>query len=126
MLHSIDYNSLTLAYMGDAIYEVYIREILIKNGIIKVNNLQHEAINYVSAVAQRKFLEKLLTDNYLKEDEIIVMNRARNHKGSRHPKNTDIITYKYATAFEAVLGYLYLEGNLKRIEEIINYIVKEY
>ncbi len=125
MLHSIDYNSLTLAYLGDSIYEVYIREYLIKKGIVKVNNLQHEAINYVSANSQRKILENLINDNYLTEDELIVMNRARNHKGSRHPKNTDIITYKYATALEAIFGYLYLEHNIKRIEEIINYIVKE-
>lgn len=125
MLHSIDYNSLTLAYMGDAIYEVYIRKHLINKGIVKVNNLQHEAINYVSATNQRKFLEKLINDGFLTENELIVMNRARNHKGSRHPKNTDIITYKYATAFEAIFGYLYFENNTKRIEEIIEYIVKE-
>lgn len=125
MLHSIDYNSLTLAYLGDSIYEVYIREYLIKKGIVKVNNLQHEAINYVSANSQRKILENLINDNYLTEDELTVMNRARNHKGTRHPKNTDIITYKYATALEAIFGYLYLEHNIKRIEEIINYIVKE-
>lgn len=125
MLRSIDYNSLTLAYLGDSIYEVYIRKYLIKKGIVKVNNLQHEAINYVSATAQRKILEKLIDNNYLEEDELIVMNRARNHKGTRHPKNTDIITYKYATAFEAILGYLYLENKIERIKEIIKYIVKE-
>lgn len=125
MLHSIDYNSLTLAYLGDSIYEVYIRKYLIEKGIIKVNNLQHEAINYVSANSQRKILENLINNNILTEDELIVMNRARNHKGTRHPKSTDIITYKYATALEAIFGYLYLENNIKRIEEIINYIVKE-
>ena len=125
MLHSIDYNSLTLAYLGDSIYEVYIRKYLIKKGIVKVNNLQHEAINYVSANSQRKILENLINDNYLTEEELIVMNRARNHKGTRHPKNTDIITYKYATALEAIFGYLYLENNIKRIEELIKYIVKE-
>ena len=107
MLRSIDYNSLTLAYIGDSIYEVHIREYLINKGIIKVNTLQHEAIKYVSAVSQRKFLEKLIDGDYLTENEIIVMNRARNHKGTRHPKNTDIITYKYATALEAIFGYLY-------------------
>ena len=125
MLHSIDYNSLTLAYLGDSIYEVYIRKYLIEKGIIKVNNLQHEAINYVSANSQRKILENLINNNILTEDELIVMNRARNHKGTRHPKSTDIITYKHATALEAIFGYLYLENNIKRIEEIINYIVKE-
>ena len=68
MLHSIDYNSLTLAYLGDSIYEVYIRKYLIEKGIIKVNNLQHEAINYVSANSQRKILENLINNNILTED----------------------------------------------------------
>ncbi|MBQ4634531.1 MAG: ribonuclease III [Bacilli bacterium] len=121
----IDYNVLTLAYIGDAIYEVYIREFLIKKGFMKVNKLQQEAINYVSATSQRQKLEKLINNNILNEEELNVMNRARNHKGTRHPKNTDIITYKYATAFEAIIGYLYLKQDKNRLDEIINYIVKE-
>lgn len=125
MLPSIAYNSLTLAYIGDAIYELYIREYLINSGISKVNILQHEAVKYVSAKAQRKILETLINLNFFKEDELIVMNRARNHKGTRHPKHTDIITYKYATAFEAILGFLYLEKRTPRIKEIIDFIVKE-
>lgn len=120
-----DYNVLTLAYIGDAIYEVYIREFLIKKGLMKVNKLQQEAINYVSAASQRKKLENLINDNILTQDELDIMNRARNHKGTRHPKNTDIITYKYATAFEAIIGYLYLKQDKNRLDEIINYIVKE-
>jgi len=111
--------------MGDAIYEVYIRKYLINKGIVKVNNLQHEAIKYVSATSQRKYLEKLIDNNFLNEDELIVMNRARNHKGTRHPKNTDIVTYKYATALEAIFGYLYLKNKIERIEKIIDFIVKE-
>ena len=120
----IDYNVLTLAYIGDAIYEVYIREFLIKKGFMKVNKLQQEAINYVSATSQRQKLEKLINNNILNEEELNVMNRARNHKGTRHPKNTDIITYKYATAFEAIIGYLYLKQDKNRLDEIINYIEK--
>lgn len=121
----IDCNSLTMAYMGDAIYELKIREFLVKKGIVKVNNLQHEAVNYVSAKNQRKFLEELINNNILTDEELTIINRARNHKGTRHPKNVDIITYKYATAFEAVLGYLYLNNNESRINEIIKFIVKE-
>ena len=123
MLLLTDYNSLTLAYLGDAIYELKIRDFLIKKGITKVNNLQHEAINYVSAKNQSKYLEIILKE--LKEDELIIMNRARNHKGSRHPKNVDIITYKYATAFEAIFGYLYLNKSENRIDELISIITKE-
>lgn len=125
MLRLIDYNSLTLAYIGDAIYELKIREFLVSKGITKVNNLQHEAINYVSAKNQRKYLELLLNKNILTEDELLVMNRARNHKGTRHPKNVDIVTYKYATALEAIFGYLYLSERKSRIDKIINIITKE-
>ena len=125
MLRSIDYNSLTLAYIGDAVYELHIRNFLVGKGIIKVNNLQKEAIKYVSANSQREILEKLLNNEVFTEDELIVMNRARNHKGTRHPKNADIVTYKYATALEAIFGYLYLENKESRIKEIIDFIVKE-
>ena len=120
-----DKNVLVLAYIGDAIYEVYIRKYLIDKGNLKVNNLQKEAIKFVSAKVQKIFLDKLIDNNYLNEDELEVVYRARNHKGSRHPKNTDIVTYKHATAFEALIGFLYLENNITRINEIIKYLIGE-
>ena len=116
-------NSLALAYLGDAIYELYVREYLIKNNIVKVNILQKEAIKYVSALNQAKYLQKMLDNNFFKEEEIDIIKRARNHK-SHSSKSTDIITYKYATALEAIIGYLYLENNTKRIDEIMNYILE--
>lgn len=125
MLLLIGYNSLTLAYIGDAVYELYIRNYLVSNGIVKVNNLQHEAIKYVSAVAQRQKLEYLININSLTKEELDICYRARNHKGTRHPKNTDIITYKYATAFEAIIGYLYVNKQYDRLDKILELIVKE-
>lgn len=116
-------NILALAYLGDSIYEVYIRKYLIDQGIEKVNILQKEATNYVSAKSQCKYLTQLMEENFFTEEELNVIYRARNHKGSRHPKNTDIITYKYSTGFEALIGYLYLENNVSRIEEIIRKII---
>ena len=88
-------NVLALAYLGDSIYEVYIRKYLIDQGIEKVNTLQKEATNYVSAKSQCKYLTQLMEENFFTEEELNIIYRARNHKGSRHPKNTDIITYKY-------------------------------
>ena len=118
-------NILVLAYLGDSIYEVYIRKYLLKQKIEKVKKLQEEAIKYVSAKSQCKYLTNLIDNNFFKEEELEIIYRARNHKGSRHPKNTDIITYKYSTAFEALIGYLYLEDNIDRIEEIIKEIIGE-
>ncbi len=115
-------NIITLAYIGDAIFEVYIRENLIKKGIIKVDELQKEAIKYVSAKGQKEILTKLINNNILTNKELEIVKRGRNNKRATHPKNTDIITYKLSTGFEALIGYLYLEKNNNRLKEILNYI----
>jgi len=115
-------NSLTLAYIGDAIYELYIREHLINKGIVKVNELQKEAIKYVSAANQSNILHALLDKNFFNSKELDIIGRARNHKGTRHPKNTDVITYKHATAFEAIIGYLYLEDK-ERLDELMKEVI---
>ena len=112
-------NSLVLAYLGDTIYEDYIREYLIRSGISNVNDLQKESIKYVSAKAQCEILKRLMNENFFNEEELTIIKRARNHKSISHPKNCDIVTYRYATGFEALIGYLKLEGNIERIEEII-------
>lgn len=117
-------NSLVLAYIGDSVYEVFVREFLVSNGICKVDKLQKEAIKYVSAKAQAAFVSSLIDNNILSDDELDVFYRARNHKGNRHPKNTDIVTYKISTGFEAVIGYLYLNHNFDRLKYIINIILE--
>ena len=117
---------ITLAYLGDAVYEVYVRNYLIKKGIAKVLDLQKEAINYVSAKSQCKILNYLMLNNLLKEEEMDIVKRGRNYKREVHPKNTDIITYKMATGFEALVGYLYLDNKLNRLEEIMSFIFGGY
>ena len=116
-------NMLVLAYLGDSVYELYIRKHLINNGIAKVNELQSESIKYVSAKSQSNYLKELIDNNVLTEEEFNIVKCARNHKCNHKPKNCDIITYKQATGFEALIGYLYLENNIPRLEEIINYII---
>ena len=116
-------NVLVLAYLGDNVYEYYIRRYLIEKGIADVNTLQSESIKYVSAKAQKDIVDKLINDNVLTEEELSVYKRARNHKGNRHPKNCDIVTYKCATGFEAILGYLKLKEEDERIKTIINIII---
>ena len=124
MMNTKDKNVLTLAYIGDAIYEIYIREFLVNQGIAKVNDLQKNAIKYVSATDQAKFITNLINDNFFDEIELEIIHRARNHK-SRIPKNTDIITYKYATSLEAVIGYLYLEGKKERLDLLMDKILND-
>ena len=115
-------NSLALAYLGDSIYEVYVREYLLKQNIVKVNELQKNAVKYVSAKGQCKYLMSMIENNFLDEDELTIVTRARNHKSHTSPKNTDIVTYKYSTGFEALIGYLYLSNKKSRIDDIMNYI----
>ena len=117
-------NILALAYLGDSIYEVYVRRYLLSKHIEKVNELQKEATKYVSAKGQASYLQMLIDNNLLTEEERSVVNRARNHKSHAAPKNTDIITYKYATGLEALIGYLYVDNKKDRIDEIMNYILK--
>ena len=117
-------NSLVLAYLGDTIYEDYVREYLIKKGIANVNALQKESIKYSSAKAQCEILKRLISNDFFTDDELEIIKRARNHKGGSHPKNCDIVTYKYATGFESLIGYLKLEKKEERIEEIMKSILK--
>lgn len=116
-------NVITLAYIGDAVYEVYVREHLIKNCISKVEELQKEAVKYVSAKNQAKILTYLMDNKLLNEVELDVVMRGRNYKRTSHPKNTDIITYKLSSGFEAMIGYLYLNNERERLDLIMSYIL---
>ena len=119
-------NIITLAYLGDAVYEVYIRNYLINKGIAKVNQLQEMAIKYVSAKSQSRILNFLINNNLLNPEEIDIIKRGRNYKRESHPKNTNIITYKTSSGFEALIGYLYFNKNTQRIDGIMYSILGGY
>jgi ribonuclease III family protein len=112
-------NSLALAYMGDAVYETYVRYHLIQKGSVKPNLLHKKATSFVSAKAQNKVIHFFLENNVLTEEETAVVRRGRNAKSGTVPKNTDVQTYRYSTAFEALIGYLYLLKRQERVEELI-------
>lgn len=114
-------NVISLAYLGDSVYELYIREKLLYNGLCKVDDMQKEAVKYVSAKAQSKIVSNMIDSNFLNDEEIDVLKRGRNYKRNVHPKNTDIITYKISTGFEALIGYLYLKDK-ERLKEVLNFI----
>lgn len=114
-------NVQVLALLGDAVLSLYIREELLKQGINNANKLQDMLIKYVSAKGEVTILNKLIEDNLLTEEELDIIKRGRNNKKENHPKNTDIITYKLSTGFEALLGDLYLNDK-ERLKEILNKI----
>ena len=109
---------LTWAYIGDCVYELYIRTSLVNKTNLKPHKLHIETIKYVNAKSQAKFLENI--QNKLTEEEKDIVRRARNAKNHHLPKNVEVQEYKLATAFEALIGYLFLTKNYERIEEIIN------
>ena len=117
-------NILSLAYLGDSVYELKVRNYLISTGISKVNKLQKEAMNFVTAKKQCEFINYFIENNILTETEIDYVKRGRNASTYSHPKNTDIVTYKWATGFECLFGYLYLSNNKERIDELFNIILE--
>ncbi|MCJ1909389.1 ribonuclease III [Planococcus ruber] len=109
--------------MGDAVYEQAVREHLLRSGRVKPNILHRQATTFVSAKAQAGVLKKMTDEAFLTEAELAVMRRGRNAKSGSVPKNTDVQTYNFSTAFEAVLGWLYLKGEQDRTDEIIAYAI---
>ncbi|GEM01803.1 Mini-ribonuclease 3 [Halolactibacillus halophilus] len=127
-IHVLQMKSLALAYMGDVVYEYYVRDYLLRQGKVNVNKLHKSAVRFVQAKQQAKVLRQWLDNEVLDEDEQGVVRRGRNAKSGSVPKNTDVMTYRYSTAFEALLGYHYFLDNHDRlmwlVEAAINYIEK--
>lgn len=117
-------NALALAYLGDAVLEQKVREYLLRSGRVKPNTLHREATHYVSAKAQSTIVHRMMDENFLTEQELAVFRRGRNAKSGSVPKNTDVQTYRNSSGFEAVLGSLYLLGELERVYAIIAYAIQ--
>ena len=109
---------LTLAYLGDCIYELIIRSMLVEQGIMHVSDLNKAAVAHVRAGAQAKLMQSI--EDKLTEDEIAVYHRGRNAKSASIPKNASVAEYRTATGFEALMGYLYLKGETGRILELLS------
>lgn len=107
------YSPLALAYIGDAIYDLVIRSVVVERGNCSANNLHKKTTKYVSAVAQSKMIQALLEE--LNEDEEAVYMRGRNAKSYTTAKNASVGDYRKATGFEALMGYLYLTNQTERM-----------
>lgn len=112
-------NSLALAYIGDAVYEVYVRTYLIDEGQVRPHKLHHHAVQFVSAEAQASTVHHWLDNDMLSEEEITVVKRGRNAKSKSTPRNMAVIDYRYATAFEALIGFHYLMEHESRLNELL-------
>ncbi len=112
-------NSTMLAFVGDSYYDLKVREQLCKKGINKPHRLHQLAVKYVSAHAQAKTLTYLIEHGDLTEKELDVVRKGRNTKSKSVPKNTDVLTYTHSTAFEALIGHLYLSDDQARLDEVV-------
>lgn len=118
-------NGLALAYVGDAIYEIYIRDYLVEQGQTKPNKLHQLATQYVSAKAQAKLMQQLIEAEMLSETELSFYKRGRNAKSHTVAKNADVTTYRIATGFEALMGYLHLTKQQERLETLITWCIQK-
>lgn len=114
---------LTWAYVGDSVYELLIRTHLVNKTKLKPHRLHIEAIKYVKAKSQADILKKL--EEYLTDEEKDIVRRGRNAENHHLPKNANVEEYMYSTAFEALIGYLYLCKKDERLKEIFDLILDE-
>lgn len=115
MMHSGN----VLAFIGDAVLSLQVRVYLVEEqGVTKTKRLQKLSTKFVSANAQANFMAELLESNLLTEDELLIYKRGRNAQSKSSAKNADIISYRMATGLEALWGYLYLNEETDRLEEL--------
>ncbi|QUP87257.1 ribonuclease III [Exiguobacterium sp. PFWT01] len=119
MMQPKQMNALALAYMGDVVYEMAVRRRLLEKGLTRPNDLHRGAVRYVNARAQASVVTFWLETDALTEEEQAVVRRGKNAKSGSVPKRVDVHTYRYSTAFEALIGYIYLTERRDRLEELI-------
>lgn len=119
-------NGLALAYVGDAAYEVYVRDHLLQKGWTKPNDLHRRTTHYVSAKAQAALMHVMLAQpDFLTEEEVNMYKRGRNAKSHTTAKNADVTTYRISTGFEALFGYLHLTKQVARFEELVRWCIQQ-
>lgn len=114
---AVQIKPLVLAYIGDSVYELYVRNRLINGKYRDVNQLHHMAISLVRAKSQAEILHTV--EPFLSEREQDIVRRGRNAHTNTVPKNSDIVTYHHATGFEALVGFLYITNQAGRLNEIL-------
>ncbi len=119
-----DMSPLIWAYIGDSVFEIYIRDKMIQKGIPSNAKLHKNTTMYVKASSQARIIEKL--KSILTDEELDIVRRARNADSNTIPKNASIIEYKNATSLEGILGYLFLIGNYERLMYLLDYAYNNF
>lgn len=120
------HSSLVLAFIGDSVFEMKIRDYFIKTNLVKVKDLQRKCSSFASAQAHFEIMEFLLSEDILNEEEITVYKRGRNTKVNQRRKNFNSRNYHASTGFEALIGHLYVSDEHERINELINLIIERF
>ncbi len=116
-LNPKDYSAITLAYIGDTVYDLFVRCKILEKGERHINDIHKDAIATVSAAAQARSIHNI--EEYLTQEELGILKWGRNAKSGHVPKNAEAVDYRWATGFEALIGYLYLDSRIERLEEIL-------
>jgi len=116
-------NTTALAYIGDGVYEIYVRKLMVTRGWAAADHLHRETVKYVRAESQAFAIKKIM--DMLTPEEQDLIRRARNRKSVTKPRNADPVSYKMATAMEALIGFLFLTDQNDRIEEIMTRAIVE-
>ena len=120
----VPYNGTTLAFIGDAVMTLKVREMLVRQGMQKPNDLQKMTARWVSARSQSYYLQVLLENEFFDEDELLIIKRGRNAQTATIAKNAEVYDYRMATGLEAIFGYYYLTDKMGKMEQLWNEIVK--
>ena len=119
----VPYNGTTLAFIGDAVMTLKIREMLVAQGYQRPNDLQKMTSHWVSAKAQAYYLTALMEKEFFDEEELTIIKRGRNAQTNTIAKNADVVTYRLATGFEAIIGYYHLTSKTEKLEKLWEEII---
>ena len=113
------YSPLALAFIGDAIYGAIVKSFVVLSGNAPANTLDHRAVKYIKAVSQAQVADTLIENGLLTEEETAIYKRGRNAKSPTPAKNAPVGDYRRATGLEALIGYLYLKGDMPRVIDLM-------
>ena len=119
------YSPLSLAFIGDSIYGAIVKTMVVLEGNCPANRLDAKAVKYIKAVSQAKAADYLLDNDLLTEEEIAIYKRGRNAKSPTTAKNAPVGDYRKATGLEAVIGYVYLKGDMDRVMTIMENVIRQ-